>query len=152
MVSVMIISVVVASLLKLFSNNTHIISSLSDRLDASMYTSLFVGKNPNLGNNFGFEKDEIYLYDALKDFNLEDDLRRKLKNMKVSVYYNVLEQIDAADMQNALQEQSDTQNSEDEAAQNDAQGSNAASLELGRTTIKFPNKESSSFLRLRMPQ
>ena len=148
MVSVMIISVVVASLLKLFSNNTHMIASLDGKLDASMYASLFSGEIDGVGSEFGFENDEYYLSDLIKDFNVEDDLRRQLKEKKAKIIYQVLQQIDAAEMQDSLEESEDALN--DDGTIDERQGSNAATLELGKTIVKLPSGESSSFLRIRL--
>ena len=148
MVAVMIISVVVASLLKLFSNNTHMISLLDDRLDASMYATLFNGEIDGVGSEFCFENDEYFVSDLVKDFRLEDDIRQKLKDMKVKIVYTIVQQIDAADMQDAIEESEDAQN--EDGSVDEAQGSNAASIELGKTTLQLPSGQSSSYLRIRL--
>jgi len=148
MVAVMIVSVVVASLLKLFSNNTHMISTLDDRLDASMYATLFIGKIDGVSDQFGFENDEYYLSDLVKDFNIDDDLRRKLKEKKAKIIYKVEQQIDAAAMQDAIEGSEEAQ--DEEGNVDDRQGSNAATIEVGKTVVKLPSNESSSFLRIRL--
>lgn len=152
MVAVMIISVVVASLLKLFSNNTHMIASLEGRLDAGMYATLFTGEIEGVGDEFGFENDEYYLSDLVRDFDIEDDLRRKLKEKKAKIIYKIEQQIDAAAMQDSLESNQDAQNeanNEDETV-DERQGSNMGIIEVGRTIVKLPSNDTSSFLRIRL--
>lgn len=124
------------------------IATLDKRLDASMYASLFTGEIDGVGQEFGFEDDEYYLSDLIKDFDIDDDLRRKLKEVKAKIIYKVEQQLDAADMQDAIEESEEAQ--DDEGNVDEDQGSSAATIELGKTIVKLPSGESSSFLRIRL--
>ncbi len=92
MVAVMIISVVIMTLIEMFANNTHIFMSLKKQTKTNQYSSFLVSNN-----NYGFEDKNIYLDDLLSDFNLEDDLRRELKDTKVKIIYQELQTIDTKD-------------------------------------------------------
>lgn len=148
MVAVMIISVVVASLLKLFSNNTHMIASLEGRLDAGMYATLFTGDIDGVGSEFGFENDEYYLSDLVKDFDIEDDLRRKLKEKKAKIIYKIEQQIDATEMQGAIESSEEAQ--KEDGSVDERQGANIATIEVGKTVVRLPSGDASSFLRIRL--
>ena len=123
LVAVMIISVVIMALLEMQGNTTHIFSRLKNNTKTQQYTSFFISND-----KYGFDKDSIYLDDLLKDFRMEDDLRRELKEIKVELTYKKLDDF------------SDMTDKED----NSTTGS---ALEIGETTFKI-NDVSTSLLRL----
>jgi len=92
MVAVVIISVVIMAILELYSNNSHIFSTLGKKGRTNQYAS-FIIANPD----YGFENKKTNLYELLSDFDLENDLRRRLKETKVEVIYQELEIIDMAE-------------------------------------------------------
>ncbi|MGB3961484.1 MAG: type II secretion system protein, partial [Sulfurimonas sp.] len=89
MVAVMLVSVVIMALLQLFANNTHIFSSLEKKSQTNQYLSFLV-TNPQ----YGFEDKRGTLYDVVSDFDLQDELRHELKNIKAELVYKELEVID----------------------------------------------------------
>lgn len=128
MVSVMIISVVIMALIQMNANNTYLFSTTKKQLKTKQYLSLLIGNK-----EYGFENKNIYLDDLLRDFEVEDDLRRKLKSKKYEIIYQELESIDL---------------SEDK---NDTEDSNNANivLEIGKSVLKSKD-DSSSMMRLRI--
>lgn len=89
MVAVMIISVIIMTLLKLQGNTNHIYSRLDKSLNINQYSSFLISNK-----EYGFENKSIVLDDLLSEFELEDKLRRELKNIKLNITYNELESID----------------------------------------------------------
>ena len=89
MVAVMIISVVIMALLQMFANNTHIFSSLKKQTKANQYASLLIAND-----KYGFQNDDVYIYDLVSDFDLENDLRRELKSIKAKIIYQELDTIE----------------------------------------------------------
>jgi len=128
MVSVMIISVVIMALIEMFSNNTHLFSYIKKQTTITQYTSFFISNK-----EYGFQIKDVTLNDLLRDFNLDDTLRRELKNSKTKVLYQKLERID-------LSEQS---------GDTEAEGNSKMVLEIGKTILQAEGS-SSSLLRLRV--
>jgi len=123
MVAVMIISVVIMALIRMYSNNTFLFSSYKKQGKINQYTSLLIGNK-----DYGFENKEIHLYDLVSDFDLDDDLRRKLKAQKAKIQYKILNIIDLSEESN--------------------ESATGMVLELGNTLLKT-NDNSLSLLRLR---
>jgi len=119
MVSVMIISVVIMALLKMYANNTHIFTSLKKQIITNEYSSFLISNA-----NYGFEDKHLDLYKLLDTFDVESDLRRKLKSQKVELRYEVLRSID-------LSEQDD--------GEEEGQGNSGLVLEIGRDVLKNKN-------------
>lgn len=128
MVSVMIISVVIMALLQMNANNTHIFSATKKQLKTNQYISLLIGNK-----DYGFEDKSIYLDDLIRDFELEDDLRRELKSTNVAILYQELESIDLSDDKNNTQKSSNS----------------GIVLEIGKSVLKAKD-DSSSIMRLRI--
>ena len=89
----MIISVVIMALIKMYSNNAYIFSSIKRDIKTNQYISLLMGND-----TYGFEKKHIVMYDLLKDFDVETDLRRDLKSLKVDILYKEVETIDLSEV------------------------------------------------------
>ena len=84
---------------------------------------------------YGLENKSIHMDELVSDFKVEDDLRRKLKDMKAEVLYQVVGQIDMSESDDATEEGSDT--------------SSNMILELGKTILKVDNS-SNALLRIRI--
>ena len=128
MVSVMIISVVIMALLQMYANNTHIFSAVKKQMQTNQYISLLIANN-----DYGFEDKNIYLYDLIRDFEVENDLRRELKKIKVAIIYQELESIDLSEDMNNTQDNSNS----------------GIVLEIGKSVLKAKD-DSSSMMRLRI--
>jgi len=96
MVAVMIISVVIMALLEMYANNTYIFSTTKKQIKANQYASVLIAND-----KYGFEDTNLRLSDLLDDFDMRDELRRKLKEVKVKVIYKELEQIEDGEGENA---------------------------------------------------
>ena len=127
MVAVMIISVVIAALLRMFANNTHIFSQLTKQAKINQYASLFISNR-----DYGLESENIHLDDLVRDFNLESDLVKKLRATKVKIFYQKLEQIDLSESDNG-------------------ESNSSMIFEIGKTVLKI-NDSSIALLRIRMSQ
>jgi len=100
MVAVMIISVVLASMLKLFSNNSYLLQQLKDQTFQHSLLSLFVSNE-----RYGFETKETTLYSLIEEeFEVDDALRRELEAKNVKILYRKLKTMDLESMQLELGE------------------------------------------------
>ena len=143
LVSVMIISVVIAALLQLFSTNSHSFASVQEKIDQTNKTSLLLGSKV-----YGYEKKKIDLAELVKDFNIDDDLRRKLKKEKVEIIYTEVLSVDFDAAAVALGEAGKEDNPDEEAIISETSEATNA-LEVGRTTMKI-GAQSSSYLRVKL--
>lgn len=139
MIAVMIISVVIASLLQLFSTNTRLFSTLEQKIELSTEGSLLLGVE-----NIGFENKSLHFDDLVKEFVIDDELRRRLKEIKAEVVYQELMRLDSADFMEEAEELAD----EKEIPIADV-GDKSVGLEIGRTGLLFNNVKT-SFIRLRL--
>jgi len=89
MIAVMIISVVIMALIKMSANNTHMLFAMNENAKNLNYGSFLIENS-----KYGFETEEQSLYNLLDEFNLDDDLRRKLKDVNAKITYQELESID----------------------------------------------------------
>lgn len=142
MIAVMIIAVVISSLLKLFSTNASFFDRLYAKSNLSMNSSLLLG----FGDTYGFEKDEITLDELTKEFNVEDELRQKLKNTKALINYKDILILDSKDFED---------NAEDVASEDQLEDLQNApdtgfSLEIGKTSFTI-NNNTTSYLRIKLP-
>jgi prepilin-type N-terminal cleavage/methylation domain-containing protein len=124
MVSVMIISVVIMALLQMQGNSTHIFSRLKSNLEVNQYASYFI-----LNSGYGFNRKTVSLYTLLNEFQVEDNLRRELKDIKVDIKYDKLERY------------GDSNGSEEK--------SSSVVLEIGKSVINM-NNSTVSLIRLRL--
>jgi len=128
MVAVMIISVVVAALLQLQSNNTKSFVHLQKLQKNLQYVSLLQG------SKYGLENDSLTLDRTVARFDLDDDLRRELKSIKAEVIYQRLESIDIKEFDDSLGEEDQS----------------PLVVEIGRTILKLPDG-SASAIRIVIP-
>jgi len=143
LVSVMIISVVIGSLLQLFSTNSHTFSSIEKKIHHTNTTTLLLGNNI-----YGYEDKTTDLAELVKDFNVDDTLRRKLKSQKVEIIYTEVKSFDFSDAAETLTDNNLSSSQANEGEVTDASQA-TASLEIGRTTLKT-DSYSSSFLRIKL--
>ena len=139
MVAVMIISVVILALLQMFANNTHIFSQLTKQAKINQYASLFLANS-----DYGFETKSVYLDDLVSDFKVNDALISELKNSKVEIVYQKIEQIDMSEYDDKNREKEKLELSKE----NKTVNSNMI-FEIGKTVLKT-DKSSIALLRLRL--
>lgn len=124
MVAVMIISVVIMAMIRMYSNNTYLFSSYKNHASVSQYSTFLIANDA-----YGFENKDITLNDLLQDFALDDNLRREMKSKKAQIKYQILRNVDLSEEANASATQ--------------------LSLEVGSDILKVGN-ESVATLRLRL--
>jgi len=138
MISVVIISSVIVALLEMYSNNTHIFSVIDKKVKINQYATFFLANH-----EVGFEKDEVWLIDLVDGFDLEEDLRRKLKNIKAKILYQKLETIDLADFEE------DTTQEDGEEETQDKEVKSTMVFEVGKTILQA-QQSSVGYLRLQL--
>lgn len=140
MIAVVIISTVILALLQMYSNNTHIFSLLNKKININQYATLFLA-NPKIG----FTRDEVRIYDLVDGFDIEDDLRRELKEMKATILYQEMQRIDLADF-----EENDTmQEDENEGEDEKEEVSSTMVFEIGKSILQVEGS-SIGYLRLQL--
>ncbi len=140
----MIISVVIGALMQLFSTNSHAFSSVHQKILHTNKTTLLLGNAV-----YGYEDKQTDLAELVKDFNIDDDLRRLLKKENVDILYREVTSIDFGDAAESLAEaQSSAADNDQNALISEAGGATNA-LEIGRTLLKIGD-QSSSFLRVKL--
>ena len=142
MVSVVIISTVIMALIKLFANNTHIFASLQKKNETSQSLSFMMSNY-----NYGFEDDKITLYDLVEDFDLESDLKRKLKDTKIELIYQELDKIDMSEFDGTDKENEDLY--EEDVEEDVKNASSSLVFEIGKTVLKTGDS-SSALMRIRL--
>lgn len=96
MVAVMIISVVIMALIKMYSNNIFLFDKYKKQIKINEYSSLLVDNS-----KYGMEKKTLNLYNLVDDFDINDNLRRKLKEQKASIVYQEVNSIDLSEDDNS---------------------------------------------------
>lgn len=89
MVAVMIISLVIGVLLQLFSNNTRLFSSMRGHSELCMRSSLLIGNTA-----YGYENEKVTLAELVQEFDIDDELRQKLKKSKAQITYTPVRELD----------------------------------------------------------
>ncbi len=138
MVAVLIISVVIMALFEMQGNNSHFFSRFSKKTQVNQAVSFFTSNK-----KYGFEKKDIYLDDLLSDFRLEDELRRKLKEIKIEIDYEELDQI-------SMNEEEESEEEVFKDTNEDEEVSSEIVLEIGKTIIKLDDT-STFIVRMRIP-
>ena len=93
MVAVMIISVVIMALIQTYANNAHLFGSIKKQIKTNQYASLLISNV-----EYGFEKKHLSMYDLVKEFDVESDLKRSLKEQKVDILYQEKESLDLGEI------------------------------------------------------
>jgi prepilin-type N-terminal cleavage/methylation domain-containing protein len=141
LVAVMIIAVVIGSLIQLFANNSNTFASIPQRILHTNTTSLLLGNKV-----YGFQKAKTDMAELVKDFKIDDDLRRKLKDIKAEIIYSEVTTIDFGAASESIAEEASSKTGSETLVKDVADISNA--IEIGRTTLKIKD-QSSSFVRIK---
>ncbi|NPA66931.1 MAG: prepilin-type N-terminal cleavage/methylation domain-containing protein [Epsilonproteobacteria bacterium] len=120
MVAVMIITVVIAALIKTNSETSFLFGKLKDDQKMQKYLTLV------LHSDYGLENKRFSLDRTVDRFDIDDDLRRKLKKIYVEVKYQKTRTIDFSEDKNS---------------------SSGTTLEVGKTVLSFP-KGNYSYVRI----
>lgn len=137
MVAVMIISVVVAALLQMMGNSSHLFSKVKIESNVGQYASFLIASP-----DYGFENKSITLDKLAEDFKLDSQLRTELKKLKAKLVYTELESIDMSEFDTPKAEDT-IDNEEDQTV------SSELIFEIGKSTLEFKDA-STSLLRLRV--
>jgi prepilin-type N-terminal cleavage/methylation domain-containing protein len=95
MVAVMIVSVVIAALLHMRGDASNKLLQIKEMMQTNQYDSFLL----SLKDKYGFEKSSVDMYTLVEDFDLESDLRRRLKAIKVKLDYDELQSIDTNELE-----------------------------------------------------
>ncbi len=141
LVAVMIIAVVIGALIQLFATNSHTFSSVHQKILHTNKTTLLLGHAI-----YGLENKRVDLAELVKDFNLDDDLRRLLKKERVEIRYTEVTSVDFDEAAEAIAEADANASNSDVYIEEAGEATNT--LEVGRTTLKIGD-QTSSFLRVK---
>ena len=134
MVAVMIVSVVIAALLQIQANANNKLIELKKMIHTTQYGSFLF----ETSEKYGFEKSRIDMDVLLEDFELESELRRSMKALKVEILYEELELIDTSEFDI---------NVSDEAGFGEQ--NSALVFEIGKTSL-LSESFNGAFLRVRV--
>lgn len=138
MVSVMIITTVVMALYTMNGNNSFIYEKTLKSAKYTGYLSFLVAND-----SYGFENDSGDLQRLVESFDLEDELRRTLKETKLTIRYDEVSTIDLSefDMQDKPEETQEDSREEEQSS---------ALFEIGKSSLIF--EEDVAFItRIRIP-
>ena len=136
MIAVSVISIVIGVLLQLFSNNTTLFSSMRGHSELCMRSSLLIG-NPN----YGYENDKVTLAELVQEFDIDDDLRQKLKKHTAKIAYTQVKELDT-------QQQEIEENVEEYIGERE-EGLEKQSMEIGRSSFEMDEFQT-AYLRLKL--
>ncbi len=137
MVAVMIVSVVIAALLQMRGDTSHKFIGIKKMMQTNQYNSFLLSQN----DKYGFEESNIDLYRLVGNFDLESNLRRRLKAIKLQVDYEELDTIDTAEFDDTAKATDDG-----EKVQSDTTG---IVFEIGKSILKADHF-STSLIRVRI--
>ena len=86
MIAVMILSVVIMALVQMYANGAHIFKAVTAKREINQYISLLA-----TNQKYGFENSSFTLDRLVEDFEIEDGLRRELKNVKIKLLFENIE-------------------------------------------------------------
>ena len=124
MVAVMIVSVVIAALLQMKGNTNHKFIQLKKIVTENQYNTFLI----SVDDKYSFETSNIDLYRLVDNFDLENDLRRKLKSIKTKVSYEKLYVFDSGDFNDDSEE--------DEEGEEGENGGIDIIFEIGKTSLE----------------
>jgi len=140
LIAVVIISIVIAAQLQLFSNNGKLFERMRTKIDNALLLTLILGDD-----TVGFEDSKLFLDELVKPFNVDDALRQRLKAQNSELFYQEVKRIEAGD----VAEQGDDTVSDEEAVQNEEKGQNSAALIIGKSILRSKGG-SSAVLRIEL--
>jgi len=124
MVAVMIVSVVIAALLQMKGNTNHKFIQLKKIVTENQYNTFLI----SVDDKYSFETSNIDLDRLVDNFDLENDLRRKLKSIKTKVSYEKLDVYDSGDLSDDSEEYEEGEEGEN--------GGIDIIFEIGKTSLK----------------
>ena len=127
MIAVMIISIVIAALLEMQGNTNFKFIQIKKMMHTSQYNSFLLSQ----GDNYGFENEKLNMKRLVDDFDLESDLRRRLKALKVELVYEELTTIDTSEFEDGGSQEDE--NGEEIEEQTSSSG---IIFEIGKSIIK----------------
>ena len=136
MISVMIISLVIGVLLQLYSSNTSLFSSMRGHSELCMRSSLLIGNS-----EYGYEDKKTNLAELVRDFEVNDELRKKLKKYEAKITYTRVKELDKATQK--LDEAVEPYIPESE------EGLKRRSMEIGRSSFEMDEFQT-AYLRLKL--
>ena len=136
MIAVMVISIVIGVLLQLFSNNTRLFSSMRGHCELCMRSSLLVGNS-----DYGYKNEKVSLAELVRDFDINDELRQKLKRYEAKITYTRIKELDKEE-EKVDKEVASYIGEEEENLQK-------PSMEIGRSSFQM-NEFQTAYLRLRL--
>ena len=142
MVAVMIVSVVIAALLQMQGDTTHKFFGIKKMMKTNQYNSFLLSH----GDKYGFEKSSMDMSRLVEDFDLESDLRRRLKDIKVELDYEELETIDMSEYEDSGE---DEENSDLDNEGGENMNPSSIVFEIGKTILKT-EKFTTSLIRIKI--
>ncbi|MGE4419530.1 MAG: prepilin-type N-terminal cleavage/methylation domain-containing protein [Sulfurimonas sp.] len=82
MIAVMILSVVIMALLQMYANGVHIFKSVNIKSQTNQYISFLTGNE-----KYSLQNDTFSLDRLVEEFEIEDELRRELRDIKVELLF-----------------------------------------------------------------
>lgn len=82
MIAVMILSVVIMALLQMYANGAHIFKSVNIKSQTNQYISFLTGNE-----KYSLQNDTFSLERLVEEFEIEDELRRELRDIKVELLF-----------------------------------------------------------------
>lgn len=131
MVAVLIVSVVIGALIEMQGNATHKFLEIKKMVSNAQYSSFLLFSS----DKYGFDEKNSDMKTLLSEFELESDLRRRVKSMRVNIDYEELTTIDTDKML-----ESDDESYEESSETTESSG---IVFEIGETilsTDEFTNK------------
>jgi len=146
MIAVMIVSIVIAALLKIQGNSSNKLIHLKSMMKTTQYSSFLLANS----EKYGFESTTTNMADVLGDFKLENKLRRKLKNIKIDIKYDIVDTLDSSDFGgDDSPSTNDIQIQDQQTEQTDVEQGSAIILEIGKSIMKS-DKFSTSLIRVKL--
>lgn len=142
MVAVILISIVIAALLQLFGTNSRFLGRMEERSSQTIRSTLLLGIKER-----GFEERKTELSALVEDFELDDDLRRRLKRRAALLDYQADLQLDDTTLGTTESLSSEEANQTGEALPEEE--SALFVLEIGRTLFTV-DEERTAWTRLRL--
>lgn len=91
MIAVMILSVVITALLEMYANGAHIFKSASIKSQTNQYISFLTANE-----KYGFENNTFSLDLLVAEFEIDSELRKELKDIKVELLFDNIKNIESS--------------------------------------------------------
>jgi len=144
MIAVLIISTVIMALITMSGNNTHLFANFKNQKQINQYASFFISND-----KYGLENEDVTLDKLVDEFDLETDLRRKLKTIKVDVNYKVIDTINMNEFDDTEDENNHENNDYAESNDNNKTTNSSLIIEIGKTVLRV-EKSSVALVRIQI--